>query len=71
MLCLYTDGLTELCDPTGNMLGINGLSGRLKTIFSLSPGAPEVADALTRELDAIQGQRIPDDDRTFLLAKRV
>jgi serine phosphatase RsbU (regulator of sigma subunit) len=71
LLCLYTDGLTELCDPTGAMLGINGLSAHLKTIFSPSPRAPEVADALTRELDTIQGQRIPDDDRTFLLAKRV
>jgi hypothetical protein len=53
------------------MLGINGLSAQLKTIFSASPGAGEVADVLTRELDALQGSRIPEDDRTFLLAKRV
>jgi sigma-B regulation protein RsbU (phosphoserine phosphatase) len=71
LLCLYTDGLTELCDPSGHMLGINGLSSQLKLIFAPSPRAPEVAEALTRELDALQGHRIPDDDRTFLLAKRL
>jgi serine phosphatase RsbU (regulator of sigma subunit) len=71
MLALYSDGLSELPDGAGKLLGINGLSAELTAVYT-SPQI-KVCDAaveLSRRLDALQGSRPSADDRTFLLARR-
>ena len=71
LLLLYTDGLTELPDRDGQLLGPDGLLRRMEAIYATPlSAAQDAADALTHQLNALQGQRMPEDDRTFLLAKR-
>jgi phosphoserine phosphatase RsbU/P len=71
LLALYSDGLTELGDESGELLGIEGLAGALWALHA-TPHTPaaQVATYLTAQLDAIQGTRQPLDDRTFLLVRR-
>jgi serine phosphatase RsbU (regulator of sigma subunit)/pSer/pThr/pTyr-binding forkhead associated (FHA) protein len=72
LLALYTDGLTELSDESGQMLDVAGLSRHLVEICGRAAlTAKLAADELNKRLDQIQGKRLPDDDRTFLLARRV
>jgi serine phosphatase RsbU (regulator of sigma subunit) len=71
-LALYTDGLTELRPgEDGPMLGIAGLATELTTIFEPDQSAQSAANFLSNRLDVLQGQRPPDDDRTFLLVRRL
>jgi serine phosphatase RsbU (regulator of sigma subunit) len=72
VLALYTDGLTEQRDESGEMLEIEGLRGWLSEVFA-SPGisTAAAADALHQRCEALRGKRIADDDRTFLLARRL
>jgi serine phosphatase RsbU (regulator of sigma subunit) len=73
LLSLFTDGLTEQSDAAGAMLGVEGVSA---LITDLRRGAGPMLDVdrlaarLTAFLDERQGDRAPDDDRTFLLAAR-
>jgi sigma-B regulation protein RsbU (phosphoserine phosphatase) len=70
-IVLYTDGLTEMRNPSGEMLGIEPLRkqvGRICAAKSTGP-ATEFADELTRFLDAYHGEAMADDDRTFLVAR--
>ena len=72
MLSLYTDGLTELANVAGDMLGLEELANYLRTTY----GDPKLAcerckEKLNELLDAFQGTAMPTDDRTFLLAKLI
>jgi serine phosphatase RsbU (regulator of sigma subunit) len=71
LLVIYTDGVTEMLDPAGEMLGLEGLSKGLRETYSSNPLAPvpELAQRLTSLLDQYQRGAVAADDRTFLLAR--
>ena len=69
-IVLYTDGLTEMRNPKGEMLGIAPLRREVEQLCQAkSAGAQGFADELTRFLDAYHGDAMADDDRTFLVAQ--
>jgi serine phosphatase RsbU (regulator of sigma subunit) len=70
---LFTDGLTELIDPSGKMLGIDGVKSRISELYAADPEIPlhEMSQRLNAALDEIRGAGAATDDRTFLLARRV
>jgi serine phosphatase RsbU (regulator of sigma subunit) len=72
-LALYTDGLTELGDPTGEMFGEERLADELSRLVARAPRgtSAELALRLESALDAFRGESMPADDRTFLLARRL
>ncbi len=73
LLALFTDGLTELRDAEGKLLGPEQIEKHLVELHT-SESTQTVADlgrALEELLDNIQADRSPDDDRTFLLAGAV
>jgi len=72
---LYTDGLTEMLNPAGQMLGLRPLTEHLGKLCSAAAGencsAEELAKRLTTWLDEYRGATPVGDDRTFLIARRV
>jgi serine phosphatase RsbU (regulator of sigma subunit) len=69
---MYTDGLTEMVNPAGEMLGLKRLREHLgKLCGGEDCSAEEVARRLTSWLDEWRGSGAPGDDRTFLVARRV
>jgi phosphoserine phosphatase RsbU/P len=73
LLVLYTDGLSELRDARGKMLGLDGIKSRLSQIYSANSQLPltELCQQLNQTLDEIRGAGAATDDRSFLLARRV
>jgi serine phosphatase RsbU (regulator of sigma subunit) len=73
LLFLYTDGLTEMYDAAGKMLGLQGVKSRLGELYSANSSAPlaQLRDRLSQKLDEIRGSSPVTDDRTFLLARRL
>jgi phosphoserine phosphatase RsbU/P len=72
VLAMYTDGLTELRDPSKEMLGQERLGEGFSRICAARPGdgSADIAEALRRMLDEFGGDQLPEDDRAFLLAQR-
>lgn len=71
VLALYTDGLSELFDENGQWIGHDGLADQLAASYDQDNAAvATVADTLNQRLAVIQNGRPPDDDMTFLLARR-
>jgi hypothetical protein len=72
---LYTDGLTEMLNNDGKMLGLKPLANHLGTLCSAAAGenctAEELARRLTSWLEDYRGATPVGDDRTFLIARRV
>jgi serine phosphatase RsbU (regulator of sigma subunit) len=73
LLFLYTDGLSEMYDAAGKMLGVQGVKSRLGELYSADSAAPlaQLRDRLSQKLDEIRGPSPATDDRTFLLARRM
>jgi serine phosphatase RsbU (regulator of sigma subunit) len=73
VLALYTDGVSELQTPTGDLLATEGLGEILAELHSKHPGQPlpELNNALSAKLDHLQQGRLAHDDITLLLARRV
>ncbi len=73
MLAMFTDGLTELTDAEGKMLGQDRLSEHLTRTHIDEPNKPmaEVRDELKKFLDHTRADHRSMDDRTFLLAQPV
>jgi sigma-B regulation protein RsbU (phosphoserine phosphatase) len=68
-LVLYTDGITEARDSSGNELGQNGL---LNLARSLTPASPsDTCQNLLSALQAFRGNEPRHDDETLLLLKYV
>ena len=68
----YTDGLSELCNADGKMLGIAGLHAQFSRL-SVNPNlvtADSLAQALGDWLDEYRGPGPASDDRTLLVARR-
>ena len=70
---LYTDGLTEMQDAAGKMLGVKPLGEHLGRLCSSGENctAEELARRLTTWLDEYRGAAPTGDDRTFLIARRM
>ena len=70
---LFTDGLTEMSNPAGAMLGVRPLTEKIARLCAGGEdcGAEELARRLTTFLDDYRGSAAPGDDRTFLIARRV
>jgi DNA-binding response OmpR family regulator len=73
LLALFTDGLTELKDSDGKMLGPDRVSGHLHDLHTADPdmAVVEVGLELGKILDRTQAGQDSLDDRTYLLAKPV
>ncbi|MEX0652741.1 MAG: SpoIIE family protein phosphatase [Phycisphaeraceae bacterium] len=71
-LAVYSDGLSELSDGAGQMLGIDGLGERLRHIFAAaeSRSAAAVADDVMAYVHQVEAGRMAGDDYTLLLARR-
>jgi PAS domain S-box-containing protein len=63
-LLLFTDGVTEICDSSGNMLGTSGLAKVLKNLDY--PAVPMEIEALQRALLSFSNGIRLDDDLTLL-----
>ncbi len=71
LLVLYSDGLTEQRDEARQMLGVAGLGGWLREACVPGVSAGAVADNLNQRLGTLRGERMADDDCTFLIARRI
>ncbi len=71
VLLLYTDGLTELGNPSHEMLGLERLMDGFAALVTRAAGQPaaRLAADLDAMLDAFRGDALPEDDRAFLLAR--
>jgi serine phosphatase RsbU (regulator of sigma subunit) len=68
LLALYTDGVTEGQDATGEMWGEERLVDTLRRLRGLP--CAEAVESLVREVRAFEGDTGPADDITVLLARR-
>jgi phosphoserine phosphatase RsbU/P len=67
LLILYTDGITEACNPEGKMLGQDGLL----TIVQGSADEPRrMAERLIARLQEFRGSVPPNDDYTFCILRQ-
>jgi phosphoserine phosphatase RsbU/P len=73
LLALYTDGLTEMTNEAGQMLGLDKLAEMLRELYGGAAGtaAAELSQRFKAALDGYQGNAMAQDDRTFLLIRRV
>jgi serine phosphatase RsbU (regulator of sigma subunit) len=73
MLVMFSDGLSDLTDSGGLRLGTDALRDRLKELYMENHQLPakEIGEKLTGILDGLEGSAMAQDDRTFLLARRV
>jgi serine phosphatase RsbU (regulator of sigma subunit) len=73
LLFLYTDGVTEMYDAEGKMLGVEGVKNQIASLYATNPEIPlsQLRDELTKKLNEMRGASPITDDRTFLLARRL
>jgi len=71
-MALYSDGLTDIADEKGDMLGQEGLIERLRQVGAKTNGgaAQHFARLLAQQLERYRGATLPQDDCTFLIAGR-
>jgi sigma-B regulation protein RsbU (phosphoserine phosphatase) len=72
LLAMYTDGLSEARNAGGDMIGMTRLRDEFGTIHAaLARDALSASrDRVVQWVDSISDGRLPDDDRTYLLARR-
>jgi serine phosphatase RsbU (regulator of sigma subunit) len=72
VLLLYTDGLSELRDASGEMLGQARLGAGFVRLSTEGRGRPsaDLARGLDGFVERFQAGRLPTDDRAFLVAQR-
>ena len=63
-LLLYTDGMTDMCNPDGDLFGIERLQREMSMLAGLP--AQEVCNRLLEKLKAYQGDTEQDDDVTLV-----
>jgi sigma-B regulation protein RsbU (phosphoserine phosphatase) len=63
-LLLYTDGMTDVCNPEGDLFGMDRLRSELGTLTDKP--AQEVCDRLLEKLKVYQGDTAQDDDVTLV-----
>jgi len=67
MLLLYTDGMTDVCNPDGDLFGMDRLQSELVTLTGMP--AQKVCDRLLEKLKAYQGDTVQDDDVTLVAVR--
>lgn len=72
LLFVYTDGLSDMLDARGKMLGTDEVRDRMAAMYRADARVPleELSAKLVRTLEEIRGASPVTDDRTFLLARR-
>jgi serine phosphatase RsbU (regulator of sigma subunit) len=72
VLAMYTDGLTELRDPSKEMLGEERLGVEFARLCARARtgGTAAIASGLLAMLEQFRAGELPEDDQTFLLARR-
>jgi len=72
LLVLFTDGLTDLHAEDGERLGVARLRDLVRSVYTEKADRPvvDIGRHLTAALEKRRGHRFPEDDRTFLLARR-
>jgi len=72
VLAFYTDGLSELRDPSGQMLGIQGIGSLMSDELNLNANVSlrSLAQSIDIRLDAARDGMMAQDDMTLLLARR-
>ncbi len=72
LLAMFTDGLTELPDAHGNILGPEQFGQSLCNVYTRTQTRPieQIANRLEEVISERQGEALPSDDQTFLLARR-
>ena len=68
LLTLYTDGVTEGADASGDLWGEERLVAALERLRERP--CQEVARSLVREVRSFEGETGPADDITVLVARR-
>jgi serine phosphatase RsbU (regulator of sigma subunit) len=66
-LMIYTDGLTEALDPTGDMFGRDRLDDWLRANVRFPCAAEELCESLSAELDRFRSGTPLRDDQTYLI----
>jgi serine phosphatase RsbU (regulator of sigma subunit) len=71
ILTLYTDGLSELHDETGALLGTDKLSDYLSSSVKMPPNSHvgDIGKRFRGMLDSFQGNALAQDDRTYMLCR--
>ena len=72
VLALYTDGLSELSDGSGKMLGIDGVAALMSEELNLNAATPLqlLAQSIEARLDTARDGMMAQDDMTLLLVRR-
>ncbi|MCB9701497.1 MAG: SpoIIE family protein phosphatase [Myxococcales bacterium] len=72
VLCLFTDGLSELLNEQDRMLGVEGLSSLVGEVgrHTRDASATRLAGELRRALADFQGRAVAADDLSFILVLR-
>lgn len=68
---LYTDGITELQDLSGNLFGMERLEKRLPALAFESDSAADLRDRLLAEFNSFRGGAPLADDQTFLILRHI
>lgn len=67
-IVLYTDGITEARNQTGEMYELNNLSTSLKK-HGYRPNAESIFDGLTKDFSNFVGEYVQNDDITMIVIK--
>ena len=72
LMVLFTDGLSEMTDRSGKMLGVEGVEALVGRLYAADPrgSLDDLGKRLNTMLDELRGTPTATDDRTFLLARR-
>ncbi len=68
VLMIYTDGITDVRNPSGERFGLDRLTGVLRAKADI--GAAAVRDAVVREVMQMSAGHPPDDDQTLVVIER-
>lgn len=73
LLVLYTDGVNELHDEAGEMLGVDRLATLLGRTYveALDGTLDGYCSQLKQKLDHFRGRALPADDQTLVIVRRV
>jgi sigma-B regulation protein RsbU (phosphoserine phosphatase) len=69
LLLLYTDGISESCDETGEQLGLDGLLSMARSLPTDS--AQSAGQALLAAVEEFRGTGADDDETVVVLERRV
>jgi phosphoserine phosphatase RsbU/P len=69
VMLLYTDGLTEACNPSGEYAGLDRLINCVQPV--IQHRADEIKNHIENELQTFLSNHAPQDDMTLMVVKRV